>query len=238
MSMRRILKCKTGTVLTEALISMFIIAILFVSISTAVTVASANTKRLQEVNDTSAHAQKIVDCLYSIAKSDSEEFFKLIEYVQTQYEDGLRAGAPAEPCTIDMYSLMEYIESEKANGNMPANAITLYDLLGFNSPTDDYVTKEKQEYAVALYLLPSYTASENLGVTSVNYFVSYNPYLTETGTGGRAFSTGLFPEIYTFKIVVSKTVQPFGNAITDYTQSSPASVTYIFQIAMDGGDET
>ena len=77
--LKNILKNKNGTVLTEALISMFIIGTLFISIATAVTVSISNTRRLQEVNETSAYAQKVVDCIYAISQSDSEAFFEEIE---------------------------------------------------------------------------------------------------------------------------------------------------------------
>lgn len=232
---KKLLKCKVGTVLTEALISMCIISILFVSISTAITAATANARRLQEVNETSTYAQKIIDCIYSIAKSDSEAFFTEVKKVKTQYDNEQKNGAPYQECAIDLYGIMNLLEQSSETSIDPNDIITLQDLLQFESGANDNIASEAQEYAVSLYLLPSYKASEGIAIQSVNYFISYNPHFSSTETGGRSYNTGLLPNVYTFKIVVSKTVQNYGNALTNYTQNSPASVTYIFQIAVDGG---
>lgn len=215
---------KSGTVLTEALISMFIIGTLFISIATAVTASITNTKRLQEVNETSAYAQKIADCIYSIAESDSEAFFEEIERTYSQY---ISNGDFSNDCVVDIAAIAQSLEYLKGSG---MNVIGLYDILNFNA--DSSGENEMTEYTVMLYLLPSERADT---YKSVNYFISYNPLMTDNPDGGRIFNTAELSEIYTFKLVVSKSEQETVNATTNFIQSSPATVTYIFQVSSNGG---
>ena len=210
---KKLFKNKKGTVLTEALISMFILGTLFISIATAVTASITNTKRLQEVNETSAYAQKVVDCIYSIAESDSGVFFSKIEAAENNY---LTVADFSEDCVIDLSSMASDIDN--------ANGIGLHHILN-----DEYGgTTEDGEYSVRLYLLPSERADV---YKSVNYFVSYNPLLTDNPDGGRIFNTSELDEIYTFKLVVSKSVNEVNLGTTNFIQSSPATVTYIFQVS-------
>lgn len=234
--MKRIFKNKKGTVLTEALISMFILGTLFVSIATAVTVSISNTKKLQEVNETSAYAQKIVDCIYAIAQSDSEAFFSEIEQAEQSYFiDCRNNGNFAMDCQLNLDTIAQQLEYRELNGE--ENVITLYDMLNFYNEDPNNLSGEAEmtEYSVKLYLLPSYRTDEAAGAHSVNYFVSYNPLLTSNLDGGRVFNASELDDVYTFKLVVSKTVNTVSAGSVDFTQSSPASVTYIFQISSNGG---
>lgn len=220
---------RSGTILTEALISLFVLGTLFVSITTAVTVSISNTKRLQEVNETSAYAQKITDCIYSIAQSDSTAFFDEIEKANAIY---IEEGDFSKECLINLDTIAQELEFRKESSE--ENIVTLYDVLNFtdDDPTNPTGTKEMTDYSVKLYLLPSENADVH---KSLNYFVSYNPLLTNGQLdGGRIYNTEQLDEIYTFKLVVSKTVNTLGTATTDFTQSSPATVTYIFQISSNG----
>lgn len=220
---------RSGTILTEALISLFVLGTLFVSITTAVTVSISNTKRLQEVNETSAYAQKITDCIYSIAQSDSTAFFDEIEKANAIY---IEEGDFSKECLINLDTIAQELEFRKESSE--ENIVTLYDVLNFtdDDPTNPTGTKEMTDYSVKLYLLPSETTEVH---KSLNYFVSYNPLLTNGQLdGGRIYNTEQLDEIYTFKLVVSKTVNTLGTATTDFTQSSPATVTYIFQISSNG----
>lgn len=220
---------RSGTILTEALISLFVLGTLFVSITTAVTVSISNTKRLQEVNETSAYAQKITDCIYSIAQSDSTAFFDEIEKANAIY---IEEGDFSKECLINLDTIAQELEFRKESSE--ENIVTLYDVLNFtdDDPTNATGTKEMTDYSVKLYLLPSETAEDH---KSLNYFVSYNPLLTNGQLdGGRIYNVEQLEEIYTFKLVVSKTVNTLGTATTDFTQSSPATVTYIFQISSNG----
>lgn len=221
---------KSGTVLTEALISLFILGTLFISIATAVTASISNTKRLQEVNETSAYGQKLVDAIYSISKSDSEAFFSEIE---KSYEEYLAAGDFSKDCVINLDTIAQELEYRENNGEN--NIIGLYDILNYYNEGQDNKTGELEmtQYSVKLYLLPSENADTN---KSVNYFVSYNPLLTSNSIdGGRIFNAEVLEDIYTFKLVVSKTVNSVTTATTSFVQSSPASVTFIFQISSNGG---
>lgn len=216
---------KSGTVLTEALISMFIIGTLFISIATAVTASIANTRRLQEVNETSAYAQKIADCVYSIAESDSEAFFEEIEKTYTQY---INNGDFSNECVVDIAQIAQDLQYLRESG---VDVVSLYDILNF-SGLDTSGENEMTEYSVMLYLLPSEKSDV---YKSVNYFISYNPLMTDNPDGGRIFNTEELHDIYTFKLVVSKTVQYSNVGTTDFTKSSPATVTYIFQVSSNGG---
>lgn len=234
--MKRFFKSKKGTVLTEALISMFILGTLFVSIATAVTVSIANTKKLQEVNETSAYAQKIVDCIYAIAQSDSEAFFSEIEQAEQSYFiDCKDRGNFLIDCHIKLDTIAQQLQYREINGE--ENVIALNDMLNFYDDETNYLSgeMEAQEYSVELYLLPSYRTDEAAGAYSVNYFISYNPLLTSNLDGGRVFNTSDLDDIYTFKLVVSKNTPPISVGTVDFTQSSSASVTYIFQISSNGG---
>lgn len=233
---KKFLKSKRGTVLTEALISMFILGTLFVSIATAVTVSISNTKKLQEVNETSAYAQKIVDCIYAIAQSDSQAFFTEIEQAERAYfADCQSAGNFSQDCLINLDAIAQQLEYRELNGE--ENVITLYDMLNFYNEDPNHLSGEMEmtEYSVKLYLLPSYKTNEAAGAKSVNYFVSYNPLLTSNIDGGRVFNTAELDDVYTFKLVVSKTVNTVSVGSTDFTQASPATITYIFQISSNGG---
>jgi len=227
---------KKGTVLTEALISMFILGTLFVSIATAVTVSISNTKKLQEVNETSAYAQKIVDCMYAIAQSDSEAFFSEIEQAEQAYfNDCVAEGNFLKDCQINLDTIAQQLEYRELNGE--ENVITLYDMLNFYNDDPNNLSGEVEmtEYSVKLYLLPSYNTMDAPNAKSVNYFVSYNPLLTSNLDGGRVFNTEILDDVYTFKLVVSKTVNTISAGSVDFTQASPATVTYIFQISSNGG---
>lgn len=227
MKFKNIFNSKTGTVLTEALISLFILGTLFISIATATTASITNTKRLQEVNETSAYAQKITDCIYSLSKSDSGAFFSEIE---RSYEEYLTNGDFSHDCLINLDTIAQELEYRENYGD--ENVLGLYDILNFYG--DGTGEDEMTEYSVKLYLLPSETAAIH---KSVNYFASYNPHLVSGSIdGGRIFNTEELDDIYTFKLIVSKTVNTIGTGNTDFTQSSPASVTYIFQISSNGGD--
>ena len=225
--MLSIIKNKKGTILTEALISMFILGTLFVSIATAVTVSISNTKKLQEVNETSIFAQELTDCMYSIAKSDSTAFFEEIKQLKSLHDKD--ADSPSAEFEINVEDLM-YKLNERAKND--PNILTMYDLLNLDDT-------DMTEYSVRLYLLPSYDTNDTQvkfkDKMSVNYFISYNPLLTSNEGGGRIFNASLLPDIYTFKLVVSKTVNNFTVGTTNYTQTSPASITYIFQISSNGG---
>jgi hypothetical protein len=192
---------------------MFILGTLFISIATAVTASITNTKRLQEVNETSAYAQKVVDCIYSIAESDSGVFFSEVGATKTKY---LTVGDFSNDCIIDLSNMASDIDD--------ANGIGLHHILN-----DEFGgTTEGGEYSVRLYLLPSEKADT---YKSVNYFVSYNPLLTDNPDGGRIFNVNELEEIYTFKLVVSKSVNEVNLGTTSFIQSSPATVTYIFQVS-------
>lgn len=223
---------KSGTVLTEALISLFILGTLFISIATAVTASISNTKRLQEVNETSAYAQKIADSIYSISQSDSGAFFQEIE---KSYQAYLDVGDFSKDCVVNLDTVAQELEYRKNNGE--EGIISLYDVLNYyNDDVNNGGTGELEmtEYSVRLYILPSEKVDIN---KSVNYFVSYNPLLTSNSLdGGRIFNTEELDDIYTFKLVVSKTVNNMSTASTNFIMSSPASVTYIFQISSNGGD--
>ena len=226
--MKRLFKDRTGTVLTEALISMFILGTLFISIATAVTASISNTRRLQEVNETSAYAQKVADCIYAIAESDSGAFFQEVEKT---YEAYLEYGDFSYDCYIDLFSIAIELDYMKENG--ADDVVGIYDILNFDidSGTGTGEDEIENEYDVRLYLLPSEKSDVH---KSVNYFVSYNPLLTENPDGGRIFNTEELSDIYTFKLVVSKKVVT-SQINADFTKSSPATVTYIFQISSNGG---
>lgn len=231
--MKKLFKIKKGTILTEALISMFILGTLFVSIATAVTVSISNTRKLQEVNETSIYAQKIVDCIYSIAQSDSGAFFEEIRELERAYEVDADFS---QNCEIKIDDVMSDLIYREDIGREP-NIITLYDLLNFDDDgADPSAPAERSQYYIDLYLLPSYNTDEfPNNPKSVNYFISYNPYLTSNTGGGRIFNVSQLDDIYTFKLVVSKTENYIGNATTNYIKDTPASVTYIFQISSNGG---
>lgn len=221
---------KSGTVLTEALISLFILGTLFISIATAVTASISNTKRLQEVNETSAYAQKIADSIYSISQSDSGAFFQEIEKTYKTYLDN---GDFSNDCIVNLDTIAQELEYRSNNGE--EGIIGLYDVLNYYN--DDYNNgtgaNEMTEYDIDLYILPSENVDTN---KSVNYFVSYNPLMaTNSLDGGRIYNTEVLNNVYTFKLVVSKTVNTLSTANTNFVMSSPASVTYIFQISSNGG---
>lgn len=235
--LKKLFKSKSGTVLTEALISMFILGTLFVSIATAVTVSISNTKKLQEVNETSAYAQKIVDCMYAIAQSDSEAFFTEIELAELSYFNECKSnGNFSKDCELDLATIAQRLELRELHGE--ENVITLYDMLNFFHDGQSNLSGEIEatKYNVDLYLLPSYRTDEAAGAHSVNYFVSYNPLLTSNLDGGRVFNVSELDDVYTFKLVVSKEVQDkvtVGNV--DFIKGTPATVTYVFQISSNGG---
>lgn len=221
---------KSGTVLTEALISLFILGTLFISIATAVTASISNTKRFQEVNETSAYAQKIADSIYSISQSDSGAFFQEIEKTYKTYLDN---GDFSNDCIVNLDTIAQELEYRSNNGE--EGIIGLYDVLNYYN--DDYNNgtgaNEMTEYDIDLYILPSENVDTN---KSVNYFVSYNPLMaTNSLDGGRIYNTEVLNNVYTFKLVVSKTVNTLSTANTNFVMSSPASVTYIFQISSNGG---
>lgn len=221
---------KSGTVLTEALISLFILGTLFISIATAVTASISNTKRLQEVNETSAYAQKIADSIYSISQSDSGAFFQEIE---KSYQAYLDVGDFSKDCVVNLDTIAQELEFRKNNGE--ENIVSLYDVLNYYNDDLNNGTgaNEMTEYDIDLYLLPSENVDTN---KSVNYFVSYNPLMaTNSLDGGRIYNTEVLERIYTFKLVVSKTVNTLSTANTNFVMSSPASVTYVFQISSNGG---
>lgn len=221
---------KSGTVLTEALISLFILGTLFISIATAVTASISNTKRLQEVNETSAYAQKIADSIYSISQSDSGAFFQEIE---KSYQAYLDVGDFSKDCVVNLDTIAQELEFRKNNGE--ENIVSLYDVLNYCNDDLNNGTgaNEMTEYDIDLYLLPSENVDTN---KSVNYFVSYNPLMaTNSLDGGRIYNTEVLERIYTFKLVVSKTVNTLSTANTNFVMSSPASVTYVFQISSNGG---
>ena len=221
---KKLHKSKKGTMLIEALISIFIIGTLFISIAVAVTSSITNTKLLQETNETSAYAQKIIDSLYAISETESDLFFGKIN---ATYENYIASGDFNSPCVIDLDGIAQEIEYKKNNGE--TDAIGLYDILNYSNEdlNDQTGEREMREYSVKLYLLPSETA-ETSG--SVNYFTTYNPHLSDGINGSRIFNMSDFSDIFTFKLVVSKTVNNINTGTTNYTASSPAQVTYFFQI--------
>lgn len=224
---KKILKSKSGTVLTEALISLFILGTLFISVATATTVSITNTRRLQEVNETSTYAQKIADCIYSLSQSDSGAFFSEIERT---YEEYISAGEFSHDCVVNLDTIAQELEYRESGGEK--NILSLYDILNYDGA--DAGEEEMTQYSVKLYLLPTERAEVH---KSVNYFTSYHPHLVDNADGGRIFNAEELDDLYTFKLVVSKTVNTIGSGTTDFTQSSPASVTYIFQISSNGGEQ-
>lgn len=224
----KILKTKKGTMLIEALISIFIIGTLFISIAVAVTSSITNTKLLQEANETSAYAQKIVDSLYAISETESGLFFDEIKQTYDEYID---KGDFSVPCVVDIDGIAQEIQLQKDEGK---DVISLYDILNYN---DDDITNdasgeaEMRKYKVKLYILPSENADTS---GSVNYFTTYNPYLTDGLNGSRIFNMKEFNDVYSFKLVVTKNVRDITVGSTDYTAKSPSSVSLFFQIRSNG----
>ena len=126
------IKNKSGAVLIEVLVSLFITAMVFVTVYTTISVSLVNTRYLQQARETSGFASQVAEAFSACADSDA---YTIFDYISETYTDV--PGATE----IDLNAVQQHMNTARMSGPRVAHIDDMIDEIHMTN------------YSVQLFLL-------------------------------------------------------------------------------------
>ena len=108
------IKNKRGAVLIEVLVSLFITAMVFVTVYTTISVSLVNTRYLQQARETSGFASQVAEAFSACADSDA---YTIFDYISETYTDV--PGATE----IDLNAVQQHMNTARMSGQRVAHCL-------------------------------------------------------------------------------------------------------------------